>query len=102
MSFIIKKSRTFDKWFSKLKNLKSKEAIIKRLIRLELGHFGDVKHIQDNIYEMRFFVGASYRIYYYHDEEKKQVVFLLCGGDKSTQNRDIQKALKIKKDYENE
>ena len=52
--------------------------------------FGDHKHLGGNLFELRFFFGPGFRAYYTIKDRK--VVFLLCGGDKSTQARDINKA----------
>ena len=60
---------------------------------MEQGNLGDVKTVAQNLFEMRFFFGSGYRIYYTINGET--VVFLLCGGDKSTQKKDIEKAKKI-------
>ncbi len=96
----IVQSEAFDKWFSKLKDREAKIVILKRLKRFQLGQLGDVKYIQDDIYEMRIFTGKGYRIYY--TQQGKEIIILLIGGDKSTQKRDIEKALKMKKDYSND
>lgn len=89
----------FDKWLKKLKDRKAKAAIGARLIRLRKGHFGDAKPVSGGIYEMRFHLGAGYRIYYtkYHGK----IILLLCGGDKDTQERDIQKAAYFAQEWEN-
>ena len=60
---------------------------------MEQGNLGDVKTVAQNLFEMRFFFGSGYRIYYTINGET--VVLLLCGGDKSTQKKDIEKAKKI-------
>ncbi len=60
---------------------------------MEQGNLGDVKTVGQNLFEMRFFFGSGYRIYYTISDET--LVLLLCGGDKSTQKKDIGKAKKI-------
>ena len=57
------------------------------------GNLGDVKTVGKNLFEMRFFFGSGYRVYYTINGET--LVLLLCGGDKSTQKKDIEKAKKI-------
>lgn len=95
--YIVKRTDTFIKWYKKLKDKQAQAIIAKRLTRIEIkGQLGDIKHLKDDVYEMRFFTGAGYRIYYWHDKDKQEIILLLCGGDKSTQKRDIDKALKIK------
>ncbi len=62
-------------------------------MRLEQGNFGDHKHLDDGVYELRLFFGPGYRVYYgIHGEE---IVLLLYGGDKKTQTKDIQLARKF-------
>lgn len=88
--FKIEKTETFRKWLKKLKDKKAVALIASRLLRVQSGNLGDVKHIENDVFEMRFFIGASYRVYYWQPE-KERLIFLLCGGDKSTQSKDIKK-----------
>ena len=60
---------------------------------IENGHFGDYKQIGSDLFELRFFFGSGLRIYYTIQSNK--VVFLLVGGNKSTQKKDITKAKKL-------
>ncbi len=94
----IVKSDEFDKWLKKLKDREALSAIERRLIRVEItSNLGDVKHIQDGIFEMRIFTGKGYRIYF--TEKNGEIIILLQGGHKGTQSRDIEKAQKIKDKY---
>lgn len=68
----------------------------KRLNRVRFGNFGDIDHIEGNIFELRIHAGAGYRIYYARSGGK--VVILLCAGSKKSQNRDIKKAKKYWQD----
>jgi len=86
----------FGEWFNSL-DKKSKERILIRIDRLVQGNFGDCKFIDNNLYELRFHFSSGYRIYF--AREGKTIVILLCGGDKSTQNKDIRKAKIYYKDY---
>lgn len=61
-----------------------------RLDRARAGNLGDVKSIGSRVFEMRVDVGPGYRLYYTHRD--KTILLLLCGGDKSTQSRDIKRA----------
>lgn len=83
-------SGEFHEWLEHLKDLKGKFAIIARLRRAELGNFGDHKSMGGGLYEMRIPAGPGYRVYY--AQEGAAIYVLLCGGDKSTQSRDIEKA----------
>ena len=68
-----------------------------RLKRMEAGNFGDVKPEGEGVSELRFHTGKGIRIYF--GQEGTQLVILLAGGDKSTQERDIQRAKAYWKDY---
>ena len=58
---------------------------------------GDCKPIDQGVFELRLDFGPGYRIYF--GEENQKIVVLLCGGDKSTQEKDIKKAIKYWEDY---
>jgi putative addiction module killer protein len=58
-----------------------------------IGAFGDCKTIDANLFELRLFFGPGYRVYY--TIKKERIIFLLAGGDKSTQTKDIEKALAL-------
>ena len=92
--FQIKKTEYFSKWHDKIKDARARMKIHFRIIQVELGNFGDFKSVGDGIYEMRIHYGPGYRIYY--TKEDDVVVLLLVGGDKSTQQRDIEKAKELK------
>ena len=68
-----------------------------RLDRVALGNFGDHKFIGDGVYELRLAFGSGYRIYYGNLENT--IVLLLCGGNKTTQKKDIKKAIMFLKNY---
>jgi putative addiction module killer protein len=81
----------FTDWLGKLKDEKAKIRILDRLKRLkEFGAFGDSEPVGKNIFELRVFIGAGYRVYAGNDGDK--LVIILCGGDKSTQREDIKQA----------
>ena len=70
---------------------KDVQAIISaRLARVRGGNFGDCKSVGNGVYELRINYGPGYRIYY--GKTGKKIVILLCGGDKSTQKKDIKRA----------
>lgn len=96
----IKKTDKFDKWLFKLKDLKSKISIARRIERMGKGNFGDSKSISGGISELRIDTGPGYRVYYII--RGKEIIILLNGGDKSTQQRDIDKAKEIAKEYKDE
>lgn len=79
----------YAEWESRLN--KDVQAIVSaRLARIRGGNFGDTKSVSNGIYELRIHYGPGYRIYY--GKRGKTIVILLCGGDKSSQKKDIKKA----------
>lgn len=90
MKYEVKQSSVFRSWLEKLKDRQAIRVIALRLTRAVNGHLGDVKSLSGNLREMRIFVGKGYRLYF--TIKKGQVIVLLCGGDKSSQSRDIEKA----------
>lgn len=76
-----------------MKDSRGKVAITARIRRATFGNFGDHKFLRDGVFEMRVQVGAGYRAYY--AKEAETVYLLLCGGDKSTQAKDINQAIKL-------
>ena len=89
----------FTVWLKRLKDTQGRRRIIKRLIRLEIGHFGDCKSVGDGLFELRMFFGPGYRAYF--GEDGDQIVIILCGGDKGTQTKDIKTAKAYWKEYLN-
>jgi putative addiction module killer protein len=72
---------------------KTEAKIASRIERLGLGNPGDVKPVGAGISEMRVPHGPGYRVYF--KQTDKTIVLLLCGGDKSTQQKDIKRAKEI-------
>jgi putative addiction module killer protein len=96
--FFIEKTTEFDKWLRKLKDLKAKAKILFRIQKLETdGHFGDCKPVGNGIQEMRVNFSKGYRVYFI--EKEGRIIVLLIGGDKSTQQKDIEKAKVIAKNF---
>jgi putative addiction module killer protein len=90
-------TKLYDKWFTRLKDLKAKAIINTRLRRIELnGNMGDYKTISENVTELHFDYGSGYRIYL--SVRGTIILILLLGGRKDTQERDIKKAEQIAKD----
>lgn len=84
------------KWLHSL-GTKTRTRIMNRLVRVENGNFGDCEPVAENIFELRYHFGAGYRVYF--ARAGKTLVLLLYGGDKSTQRKDIKKALSYFKQY---
>lgn len=85
-------------WLLKLRDVTAKIAINRRVNRIELGNFGDHKFCRDGVWELRVDVGAGYRVYY--AVVGKEVILLLCGGDKRTQDADIDRAYEYWQDWQ--
>jgi putative addiction module killer protein len=85
-----KQTPQFAKWLNELKDAVAYRQITLRIARIEAGLFGDVKTVGGRVSELRINTGPGYRVYFTRQGEA--LVILLCGGDKSSQDRDIAKA----------
>lgn len=94
--FIIEKTVEFDKWLRKLKDLRAKAKILFRIQKIENDeHFGDCELVGNGIRELKIDYAKGYRVYFKESDGK--IIILLIGGDKATQQRDIEKAKEILK-----
>ena len=94
--YFIEKSVEFDKWLRKIKDIRAKAKILFRIQKIESdGHFGDCKPVGDGIRELKINYAKGYRVYFKETDGK--IIILLIGGDKSTQQKDIEKAKEILK-----
>ena len=94
--YVIEKTDEFDKWLRKLNDLKAKAKILFRIQRIEQDeHFGDCEPVGNGIRELKIDYAKGYRVYFKVSGGK--IIILLMGGDKSTQQRDIEKAKAILK-----
>ena len=89
--------RPFETWFEDIRELHTRAKILTRLDRLKLGNFGDCKTLDDGVCELRIHYGPGIRVYY--SKIGNRVILLLCGGDKGSQTKDINKAKEYLKDY---
>jgi putative addiction module killer protein len=87
------RSEEFDDWLKRLRDLRARARVQARITRLGLGNPGDVRPVGEGISEMRIDYGPGYRVYYF--QRGDLFVVLLCGGEKSTQDRDIDNAKSI-------
>ncbi|WP_337739814.1 type II toxin-antitoxin system RelE/ParE family toxin [Agrobacterium vitis] len=87
--FEVRKTDVFLKWFKSLRDIRAQARIQIRIDRLELGLLGDAKFFE-GIGEMRIDYGPGYRVYFV--QRGQEIIILLCGGDKSTQSKDIKLA----------
>ncbi len=86
----IRQTETFSKWLANLRDIRAKARVMVRIDRISLGLIGDSKPVGDSVSELRIDYGPGYRLYY--TWQGRELILLLVGGDKSSQDRDIQKA----------
>ncbi|MBF23322.1 MAG: hypothetical protein CML18_06880 [Pusillimonas sp.] len=89
----LKQTATYEKWEARLRDKRARTIIAARLMRLAEGLPGDVEPVGEGISELRIHYGPGYRVYF--QRRGNLLVVLLCGGDKSTQARDIATAKKL-------
>jgi putative addiction module killer protein len=89
----IRKTATFAAWIDELRDIKARARVQARIERLAMGHAGDVKPISEGVSEMRIDHGPGYRVYF--KKRGESLVILLAGGDKQSQQRDINTALRL-------
>jgi len=95
MRYEIRSIAAFDKWLKSVRDRRAVLAIANRITRAAAGNLGDIKPVGEGVSEMRIFVGKGYRIYFCMKDT--EIVLLLCGGDKSSQQKDIEKAKSLLK-----
>jgi putative addiction module killer protein len=93
----IVRSETFDRWMKGLNDKRGAARIQLRLDRLAYGNPGDAKPVGSGVSELKVDVGPGYRVYC--QQHGDVLILLLCGGDKSTQKKDIEKAHEIAKEW---
>ena len=91
----LRETDIFGNWLSKLRDARAKARILARLESARLGNLGDVRFVGEGVSEMRVDVGAGYRVYF--TRRQRVVILLLCGGDKSSQAKDIAYAQRLAK-----
>jgi putative addiction module killer protein len=94
--FTILETEEFSVWLAGLKDPPTRARLLKRLRRAALGHLGDVKPVGQGVFEMRETFGPGWRMYYV--QRGSVLLVMLGGGDKSTQARDIRRALVLSKE----
>ena len=83
----------FDRWLSDLADERARTKIASRVARLRFGNAGDAKPVGEGVSEMRVHHGPGYRVYY--KQTNKTIIVMLCGGDKSTKEKDVRRAKKM-------
>ena len=91
--FTVLQTEEFVAWLDALKNNRARVRIAARLRQAEAGTLGDWQPVEGEVSEMRIHFGPGYRLYFVR--RGRVIVVMLNGGDKSTQKRDIRRALKL-------
>ena len=89
----ILQTETFRWWLQRLRDDRAVVRITARLRRVAQGNLGDVRSVGDGVSEMRIHHGQGYRLYFIR--RGSEVIVLLCGGDKGSQRRDINRAIRM-------
>ena len=89
----VRQTAEFSDWLCRLRDANAVARIVGRIRRMELGNPGDARSVGGGLIEMRIDYGPGYRVYYVL--RGTHLVILLCGGDKRTQRRDIERARKL-------
>ena len=89
----IRQTETYAKWFAGIRDAQTRARINMRIRRLSLGNPGDVRPVGKGVSELRIDFGPGYRVYYV--QRGQTVIILVAGGDKGSQDRDIQLALSL-------
>jgi putative addiction module killer protein len=96
----VRETENFKKWIRSLKDRIAKSVITARIRRISGGNFGDSKPVGESVFELRIDYGPGFRVYFTRQGQK--IIILLCGGNKSTQSKDIESAKQIAKNIEEE
>jgi putative addiction module killer protein len=94
----IRQTAEFERWLDRLRDATARAKILVRLRRLALGNPGDVRPVGSAVSELRIDHGPGYRVYF--SRRGAVLILVLCGGDKSTQQRDIRRAIAIVSELE--
>lgn len=93
----VEKTDEYRDWIDKLKDLSGRARILMRVDRLIHGNPGSSRHLTHGVSELKVDVGPGYRVYY--TQRGDRLLLLLIGGDKSTQSKDIARAIRLAQDY---
>ena len=89
----VRKTEVYAKWLDGLRDIRARARILVRVERLAAGNPGDVGPVGEGVSELRIDYGPGYRVYF--KRQGRRIVVLLAGGDKRTQARDIETALRL-------
>ena len=94
--YSIIETENFSHWLGSLKDRETRIRLARRLGKARRGILGDVKPVGEGVCEMREFFGPGWRMYYV--EQAGAIIFMLGGGDKSSQVKDIERAIQLAKE----
>jgi putative addiction module killer protein len=94
----VEATNIFKDWVTNLKNIETQSIIANHISRIAAGNMGKIRNIGGKVFEKKIYYGAGYRLYFIKRGDR--LILLLCGGDKSTQNKDIRLAHKLVKEME--
>jgi putative addiction module killer protein len=92
----VRQTPAFRGWFRELRDMRTKAQIVRRIERAQAGNLGDVAPVSEGVSEMRIHYGPGYRLYFV--QRGAEIIILLCGGDKSSQSKDIRAAKAMAKE----
>jgi len=93
MAYTVKLLDEFSDWLKSLKDVLTRQRLNKRLRKAQLGNLGDVGPVGEGVFEMREHFGPGWRLYYV--QRGQTLIVMLAGGDKSTQQADIRRAIAL-------
>lgn len=91
--YSVVETEAFSDWLAGLKDITTRIRLARRLNKARHGNLGDTKPVGDGVFEMREFFGPGWRMYYV--ERSGALPFMLGGGDKASQTKDLQRAKKL-------
>jgi putative addiction module killer protein len=92
----IETTREFDAWLHNLRDITMRGFIAKRITVMSSGSLGETRSLGDGLFEAKIRRGLGYRLYFVN--KGNRIIVLLCGGEKSTQDRDIMRAKELAKE----
>lgn len=96
--FDVFRSAAFHDWLTELRDIRARARIEARISRLSMGNAGAVKAVAAGVCEMRVHYGPGYRVYF--TRRGRDLTLLWCGGDKRTQDKDIELAKEIAQEWD--
>ena len=93
----VERTDQYAEWIDELKDRAGRARILVRVERLIAGNPGKYRELTDGVAELKVDFGPGYRVYY--SQRGTRLLLLLAGGDKSSQAKDIQLAIRLAKEF---